>query len=114
MVKYQESDLDNIFWALADPSRRHIVLSLQTGEVPVEELARPLGMSTPGVMKHLAVLEKSGLVASEKRGRTRFCRLEAERLVAAEEWMANVRNFWEGSLNRLAMHLETLEDEEGA
>jgi DNA-binding transcriptional ArsR family regulator len=106
VVKYQESELDKIFWALADPSRRHIVLSLRSGESTVEDLARPLGISTPGVMKHLAVLERSGIVASEKRGRTRYCRLEAERLASAEEWMANVRNFWRGSLTRLASHLE--------
>lgn len=82
------------------------MLSLRSGESTVEDLAKPLGISTPGVMKHLAVLERSGLIASEKRGRTRFCRLEADRLVTAEEWMANVRNFWRGSLTRLASHLE--------
>lgn len=82
------------------------MLSLRAGEATVEELGRPLGISTPGVMKHLAVLERSGLVATEKRGRSRFCRLEAERLAAAEAWMSEVRNFWKGSLTRLASHLE--------
>lgn len=112
MVKYRDDELDKLFWALADSSRRSIVLSLRSGEVTVEELGRPLGLSTPGVMKHIAVLERSGLVASEKRGRSRFCRLEADRLIGAEEWMANVRHFWKGSLTRLANHLEAMESEE--
>jgi len=106
MVKCQEADLDRIFGALADPSRRRLVLTLRSGEATVEELGRPLGISTPGVLKHLAVLERGGLITTEKRGRRRFCRLEADRLTAAEEWMAEVRNFWNGSLVRLANHLE--------
>lgn len=107
MVKYQDEELDRIFGALADPSRRRLVLALRSGEATVEELGRPLGISTPGVMKHLAVLERSGLIVTEKRGRRRFCRLEADRLAHAEEWMVNVRAFWRGSLTRLADHLES-------
>lgn len=83
MVKYSEDELDRIFAALADPSRRSLVLALRSGEATVEELGRPLGLSTPGAMKHLAVLERSGLIVTEKRGRRRFCRLEADRLAAA-------------------------------
>ncbi|RYG38990.1 ArsR family transcriptional regulator [bacterium] len=109
MVKFPETDLDRIFGALADPSRRRLVLSLRSGEATVEELGRPLGISTSGVMKHLAVLERSGLITTEKRGRQRFCRLEAERLAAAEEWMAEVRNFWADGLTRLADHLDEAE-----
>jgi DNA-binding transcriptional ArsR family regulator len=106
MVKYQDAELDGIFGALADPSRRFLVLSLRNGESTVEDLGRPLGISTPGIMKHLAVLERSGLIKTEKRGRSRYCRLEAERLATAEKWMAEVRTFWDGSLRRLASHLE--------
>ena len=106
MVNYQEADLDLIFGALADPSRRFLVMTLRSGEATVEALGRPLAISTPGVMKHLAVLERSGLIATEKRGRNRFCRLEAERLASAEKWMAEVRDFWAASLTRLANHLE--------
>jgi DNA-binding transcriptional ArsR family regulator len=109
MVKYSEPDLDRIFGALSDPTRRYFVLTLRSGEYTVEDLGRPLGMSTPGVMKHLAVLERSGLIATEKRGRQRFCRLEADRLAAAEKWMAEVRSFWDASLTRLANHLEEQE-----
>ncbi len=106
MVKCKEAELDRIFGALSDPSRRRLVLTLRSGEATVEELGRPLGISTPGVMKHLAVLERSGLIVTEKRGRHRFCRLEPDRLATAEEWMAEVRSFWSGSLARLANHLE--------
>jgi DNA-binding transcriptional ArsR family regulator len=109
VAKYQEADLDGIFWALADPSRRQLVLKLRSGEATVEELGRPLGFSTPGIMKHLAVLERSGLVTTEKRGRSRFCRLQTDRLASVEEWLAEVRNFWASSLTRLASHLENEE-----
>ena len=88
------------------PHGRRLVFTLRSGEATVEELGRPLGISTPGVMKHLAVLERSGLITTEKRGRSRFCRLEAERLATAEAWMTEVRDFWHGSLTRLANHLE--------
>ena len=57
-------------------------------------------------MKHLAVLEKSGLVVTEKRGRSRYCRLEASKLASGEKWMAEVRNFWDANLTRLANQLE--------
>ena len=106
MVKYQEVELDRVFGALADPARRFLVLSLRNGEASLEELGRPLGISTPGLMKHLAVLERSGLVTTEKRGRRRFCRLQADQLATAEQWMSEIRLFWSGSLNRLADHLE--------
>lgn len=82
------------------------MLTLRGGEATIEELGRPLGLSTPGVMKHIAVLERSGLVSTEKRGRARYCRLQADRLATAEEWMANVRNFWKDNLTRLASYLE--------
>jgi DNA-binding transcriptional ArsR family regulator len=106
VVRYQEAELDQVFGALADPSRRHLVLSLRSGEATVEALGRPLGISTPGIMKHIAVLERSGLITTEKRGRSRFCRLDADRLASAEQWMAEVRNFWSGALTNLANHLE--------
>lgn len=106
MVKYRDEELDRIFAALADPSRRRLLLALRDGEAAVEELGRPLGLSTPGTLKHLAVLERSGLVATEKIGRRRVCRLEAERLAAAEEWMVNVRAFWRDRLTALAETLE--------
>lgn len=106
MVKYGEAELNEIFGALADPSRRRLVLTLRSGESSVEELGRPLGISTPGVMKHIAVLERSGLITTEKRGRSRYCRLRSERLDIAEDWISQVRDFWDVSLNRLADHLE--------
>jgi DNA-binding transcriptional ArsR family regulator len=106
MVKYSKDDLDLLFGALADPSRRQLVLTLRSGEATVEELGKPLGFSTPGVMKHLAILERSGLVVTEKRGRSRYCRLDADRLASGERWMAEVRSFWSANLTRLAEQLE--------
>lgn len=111
MAKYCRSELDDIFGALADPSRRFIVLSLREKSATVEELARPLGISTPSTMKHLAVLERSGLVTSQKIGRKRYCQLQPEPLKAAEEWMAEVRTFWTGALSRLAAQVEEEEEE---
>lgn len=106
MVKYSSYDLDSVFGALADPSRRQIVLTLRAGEATVEELGRPLGISTPGVMKHLAVLEKSGLILTEKKGRSRFCSLKPDRLNIAEDWIEEAKLFWQANLTRLANHLE--------
>jgi DNA-binding transcriptional ArsR family regulator len=106
MVKCLDSELDAIFGALADRNRRSIVLSLREGESTVEELGRPLGITTAGTMKHLGILERSGLVVTEKRGRQRYCRLQAQSLLSAEEWMTEVREFWAISLTRLADHLE--------
>jgi len=79
---------------------------------PVSELARPLAMSLPAVMQHLAVLEDSGLVRSEKVGRVRTCRLEPAVLGVAEQWINHRRIEWERHFDRLGEYLETLKTEE--
>ncbi len=83
----QQTPLDRAFQALADPSRRAIVERLTRGPASVSELAKPLAMSFPAVMQHLAVLEGAHLVASQKIGRVRLCRLEAAALDRAEAWL---------------------------
>jgi DNA-binding transcriptional ArsR family regulator len=93
--------LDKAFHALADPSRRSIVARLTRGPASVSELAEPLVMSLPSVMQHIDVLQKSGLVRSEKIGRIRTCRLEPARLRSVEQWIAQHRATWEASLDRL-------------
>jgi DNA-binding transcriptional ArsR family regulator len=104
----QSSPLDLTFHALADPSRRAIVERLSCGPVSVSDLARPLAISLPAVMQHLAVLENCGLVRSEKVGRVRLCRIEPEALSLAEQWI-NARRFeWERKLDRLGDYLDTL------
>lgn len=100
MIKYQDS-LDLVFQALADPTRRGIVERLTRGPASVTELARPLDMSLPGVMQHLAVLEASGLVRSQKVGRVRTCAVEPAVLRGAEQWIADRRLLWERRLDRL-------------
>src|SRR5271156_7196084 len=96
-----EEDVDLLFHALADPSRRAMVDRLTRGPASVSELARPLAMSLPAVVQHLHVLESSGLVRSQKLGRVRTCTIEPAALRAAERWIADRRTFWEQSLERL-------------
>lgn len=93
--------LDKTFRALADPSRRSIVVRLSRGAASVSELAAPLAMSLPAVVQHIDVLHKSGLVRSEKVGRVRICRLEPAPLRSVEQWIAQHRVDWEGRLDRL-------------
>ena len=109
MVKCSDSDLDQVFGALADPSRRFVVRSLLLGERTVGDLAEPLGLTTAGVMKHLSVLETSGLVTTEKRGRSRYCKLEVEPLKRADAWIDEVQEFWSKRLDRLSDYLEEMD-----
>jgi DNA-binding transcriptional ArsR family regulator len=94
-----------MFQALADPSRRVMVERLTRGPASVSELARPLPMSLPAVVQHLAVLEASGLVRSEKIGRVRTCRIEPKALRTAEQWIADRRTLWERRFDRLGEYL---------
>lgn len=99
-------DLDLTFQALADPTRRSIVERLSSGQASVSELARPYGMSLAAVVQHLAVLERSGLVRSEKIGRVRTCRIEPAAFSLVEQWFDQRRAQWRRRLDRLADHLE--------
>ncbi len=103
--------LDLAFQALADPSRRAMVDRLVQGPATVSELAKPLAMSLPGVMQHLAVLEASGLVISEKIGRTRTCKIDPKVLSQAEQWIAERRALWERRLDRLGQFLDETKDD---
>ncbi|KAB7739699.1 metalloregulator ArsR/SmtB family transcription factor [Parvibaculum sedimenti] len=107
----QLTQLDKAFQALADPTRRAMVERLARGPVSVSDLARPLDMSLPAVMQHLAVLESSGLVQSRKVGRVRTCQINPEALSAAEQWINQRRIEWEHRLDRLGQYLETLKTE---
>lgn len=100
MLNYSPS-LDSMFQALGDPTRRVIVERLSRGPATVSTLAEPLRMSLPAVMRHLQVLESSGLVRSEKVGRVRTCQLETTALKSAEGWLSRQRQFWEERLDRL-------------
>jgi DNA-binding transcriptional ArsR family regulator len=110
----QQTDLDRLFHALADPARRAIVERLSRGPAPVSELARPLPMSLPSVMQHLDVLQAAGLVRSQKIGRVRTCAIEPQALSQAEQWINARRSEWEARLDRLGIYLEEMKrDEEG-
>ena len=99
MVKSQA--LDRTFSALSDGTRRDILERLQLGPASISELARPTGISLPGVLKHVRILEEANLVTTEKRGRTRECRLGPERMENVTVWIERYRDQWERRLDRL-------------
>jgi DNA-binding transcriptional ArsR family regulator len=102
----QRPELDVVFHALADPSRRSIVERLSRGSATVTDLAAPLPMSMPAVLQHLQVLEQSGLVRSRKVGRVRTCSIEVGALEPVERWIEDRRAGWERRLDRLGAYLE--------
>lgn len=113
MLNYQDP-LDATFQALADTTRRTLLVQLARGPASVTDLARPLAMSLPAVMQHLAVLEQAGLVQSEKVGRVRTCRMVPSSLSQAEQWISQRRAEWEGKgghLDRLDAYLATMKKE---
>ena len=101
-----DAEVDAIFHALADPTRRAVVERLGDGEATVSALARRHPMSLAAFVKHLGVLESAGLVASTKRGRERWCRLAPAALRPAEQWMRVHGRHWNASLDALEQHLE--------
>ena len=105
----QQAHLDLAFQALADPTRRAMVERLTRGPSTVSELAKPFSMSLPAIMLHLKVLEESGLVTSEKKGRVRTCRVVPQMLSEAERWISERRQMWERNLDRLGALLDTEE-----
>jgi DNA-binding transcriptional ArsR family regulator len=104
--------LTTIFSALADPTRRAILARLTSGEASVTELAEPFEMSMPAISKHLKVLERAGLIARGREAQWRPCRLEAEPLKEAADWLESYRRFWEQSFDRLGEYLRELQSKE--
>lgn len=103
MLNYQ---LDRLFHALADATRRAMVERLCRGPATVSELKEPFAMSLPAVVQHLKVLEEAGLVTTSKQGRTRTCQIEPRALREAERWLQHQRTEWERKLDRLGKLLE--------
>jgi DNA-binding transcriptional ArsR family regulator len=99
MVKFEP--LDRTFSALSDGTRRDILERLQLGPASISELARRARISLPGVLKHVRVLEEARLVTTEKRGRTRECRLGPDRMDDVNRWIESYRSVWERRLDRL-------------
>jgi DNA-binding transcriptional ArsR family regulator len=102
--------LNQVFQALADPTRRAVLQRLSRGPVSTLELARPFAMALPSFTQHLGVLEKFGLVKSTKSGRVRTYTLAPRRLQAAEDWMMDRRKLWERRLDQLDAYLVTMKE----
>jgi DNA-binding transcriptional ArsR family regulator len=107
MVKHSTAALDRTFAALADPTRRALVMRLaERPDASISELAAPFAVSLPAIMKHLDVLANAGLMAREKTGRVVACRLKAEPMRDAFEWLNRYEKFWSERLSSLAAFLE--------
>jgi DNA-binding transcriptional ArsR family regulator len=112
-VEYDMQDhISSTFSALADPTRRAILARLALGETSVTELAAPFEMSMPAISRHLKVLEKAGLIARGREAQWRPCKLKAEPLKQASDWLDDYRRFWEESFDRLEAYLQTLQTKE--
>ena len=105
------ANIDGVFHALGDPTRRALLQRLSHGPLSASGLAIPLGVTLAAVVQHLQILEQSGLVHTEKAGRVRTCRIDPAGLSAAERWIADCRSTWERRLDRLGDLLaESTED----
>lgn len=100
-----EQNLDATFAALSDPTRRGMLAALSLGEKSVGELAEPYAMSFAGAAKHVAILERAGLIQRRKEGRQSLCRLEAAKLKQASEWINQWEKFWNNRLDALEVAL---------
>jgi len=113
MANYS-ADLSSVYYALADPTRRAIVGALGRGPEAVSALAAPFAMALPSFMKHLGVLERSGVIRSRKEGRVRTCELVPKTLSQAERWLAAQRATWEARTDRMVAFVEDLHRNESS
>lgn len=111
MLKHQDP-LDKAFHALADATRRGILDRLSHGPASVSELAQPFGSTLVAIHQHIRVLEDSGLVVTEKHGRTRECRISGDAVLRVETWLSERRTLWENRFDRLGRLLENNEDQQ--
>ena len=101
MVEHLTPQLDFVFHALGDPTRRQMLRELAGGERSVGQLAEPFAISLAAASKHIKALESAGLIRREVRGRTHMCRLDPGPLASAHQWLSFYQHFWAGSLDRL-------------
>ena len=113
MIPAPTEQLDLVFAALADPTRRSILAQLAAGEATVNELVAPSDLSQPTISKHLKVLEHAGLVSRGRAAQFRPVRLEAAPLAGAAQWLGDYRRFWAESLDRLDTYVKELKRKEG-
>jgi DNA-binding transcriptional ArsR family regulator len=104
--------LSKTFSALADPTRRQILERLSAGEATVKEIARPFTMTLPAVSRHLKVLAEAGLIVQGREAQWRPCRLQAEPLKSADDWIERYRSHWEERFDRLDAYLRKLQEQE--
>jgi DNA-binding transcriptional ArsR family regulator len=107
-----DDQLDAVFGALADPTRRSILARLTQGEATVAELVAPFEMSQPAISRHLKVLERAGLITRTRRATARLSHLRAKPLQDATEWLTAYREFWEERYERLEEVLAALQEQE--
>lgn len=110
MEQYPEQ-LNGIFQALADPTRRAVLGRLGKGPASISELARPFDMALPSFMKHIHLLEGSGLIRTRKEGRVRTCAIEKKPFAVVEAWLSTQRALWEGRTDRLEKFVTTARKE---
>ena len=108
MTKHSPN-LDLIFQALSDPTRRAFLARMANGPISVSALAEPTGFALPTVMKHLDILENATLITTQKTGRTRMCQARPETLAATEGWLSDQRVLWEARTDRLEDYLNSLQ-----
>lgn len=101
MVELLAPELDSVFHALGDPTRRRMLRQLADGERTVSQLAEPFSISLAAASKHIRTLESAGLIRRDVRGRTHFCRLDPGPLASAHEWLSFYERFWSGRLDQL-------------
>lgn len=107
----QNIQLNTVFGALADPTRRSMLLALRSGELSVGQLAAPFEMSLAGAAKHVQVLERSNLITRRKEGRTYYCSINKEAFTAAQEWFEQYSEFWNTGLDKLTDLLQQEREE---
>lgn len=106
------AELNGLFQALADPTRRAVLQRLGEGPASVTELARPFDMALPSFMKHIRLLESSGWISTRKQGRVRHCALQERPLAQLEGWLAVQRALWEARTDRLERFVMAAQEEE--
>lgn len=110
MTVAEDQQLDAMFSALSDPTRRAIVVRLAAGDATVNELAEPFKLSLPGISKHLKVLERSGLISRGRKAQFRPCHLELQALNVAAGWIEENRRLWSERFDKLDQHLRILQE----
>lgn len=112
LMAYRAEQLDEIFLALADPTRRAVLGRLGQGPASISDLAQPFDMALPSFMKHIRMLEGTGLIRTSKQGRVRTCTIEKQAFRAVEDWLAAQRELWEGRTDRLEQLVTSMLDKD--